>query len=731
MLAFCAFTKVLLVTERHGAVPLASLGAWLQRDVAVAAVWALSVAVAARWRPTRGAAQVALVLAAAYVGVNVGFFRSFSTPLNRGLFQMAGAPSELRDSAVGLVTLANLLPVGVCVALALAVPPLLGRVRPRVGATLAVLPVPLLLLGLATPTIEPRGLDRNALWEAALLAVPETRPVLAEHAARPVPRGSIAEPGARRPDLSHLRGAGRDLDVVLVLLESTAAAYLGPWGAEPDPMPTVSRLAEHALVFDAWYSVTPTSTKSIFSLLCSTWPYPRPAPETQVAPRLPCHSLPERMAASGRRSMLVHSGRFAYTDKHLFLEGRGYESLWDAETLGDEHAWRDGWGIEEEAAVARVERFLDDLAPEERFFLTYIPIFPHHPYKVPAGVERRFGARTGFDRYRSAMAYADTALAAVVDAVAAHGRLDRTLFVLVGDHGEAFRQHPGNVIHSIEVYEENVHVPALIANPRLFQRTVRSDAPADHTSLAPTLLDLLGLEAPDRWQGQSLLDGERDVARFFTDYAFLKLGLRDGRYKFIHAPEGGTAELYDLEADPGERANLVAQEPLLAERYRAHLEHWYHRQLAIFEDYGAYLGGRLGTSGVALEHLVPVHVEQGWGEVRAGRSVADKPLRVAGEAFASGLGTHASGVVRYALDGSWVLLEGAVGRDEAALDGVVEAEIWVDGERAFASGPLARDTRAKRFRVPLVGAGVLELRALPGDGATRGDHVDWVDVRLR
>ena len=102
-----------------------------------------------------------------------------------------------------------------------------------------------------------------------------------------------------------------------------------------------------------------------------------------------------------------------------------------------------------------------------------------------------------------------------------------------------------------------------------------------------------------------------------------------------------------------------------------------------------------------------------------------------GVVYQDGLGTHAPGRVRYHLAGRYDRLEGAVGRDFRAWEGEAEAEIWVDDVRVFASGTLTRHVAAVPFELDLTGAQELELVILEGDDTRKGDHVDWVDVRLR
>ena len=66
-------------------------------------------------------------------------------------------------------------------------------------------------------------------------------------------------------------------------------------------------------------------------------------------------------------------------------------------------------------------------------------------------------------------------------------------FVVFGDHGEAFGEHPGNFAHTLFIHEENVRVPYVIAAPGRDRRADPRGRVASVIDTAPTMLDLLGL----------------------------------------------------------------------------------------------------------------------------------------------------------------------------------------------------------------------------------------------
>jgi arylsulfatase A-like enzyme len=85
--------------------------------------------------------------------------------------------------------------------------------------------------------------------------------------------------------------------------------------------------------------------------------------------------------------------------------------------------------------------------------------------------------------------------------------------------------------------------------------------------------------APDAGhQGLSLLRSGRPKVNFFADASLGLIGLRDGRWKYIHDIDSGRSRLFDLDADPAELANLADSKPDRAGGYKRELVGWARAQ---------------------------------------------------------------------------------------------------------------------------------------------------------
>jgi arylsulfatase A-like enzyme len=232
---------------------------------------------------------------------------------------------------------------------------------------------------------------------------------------------------------------------------------------------------------------------------------------------------------------------------------------------------------------------------EQRFFLFLNYMDAHHPF-CPVGdyaqlfpqsgdvgpidaeairahtrPVRRLAAGSLRDRYDAELRLLDDHLARLFARLEGWGLLERTLVVIVGDHGEALGEH-NDIYHNNGVYETVVHVPLLLRRPGQAQgaRIARFTPIAD---VFPTLLAELGLPAPPGQRGVHLLsDAPRGPLVTYTApwpplaveqprfYARHHWGIYGDPYKLIERSDG-SRELYDLRADPAELQDLSAQMP--------------------------------------------------------------------------------------------------------------------------------------------------------------------------
>jgi arylsulfatase A-like enzyme len=148
---------------------------------------------------------------------------------------------------------------------------------------------------------------------------------------------------------------------------------------------------------------------------------------------------------------------------------------------------------------------------------------------------------------------------------------DNTIIVLTGDNGFYLGEY--GLAGKWYPHEVSIRVPLLVYDPRAGKRRrgVTVEQMALNVDIAPTILELAGVEAPHEMQGRSLvplLQGRRCKWRsdFFYEHMFEHKtiprteGLRTQRYKYARYIDFDHEELYDLNEDPLETTNLAEQE---------------------------------------------------------------------------------------------------------------------------------------------------------------------------
>ncbi len=536
--------------------------AYLWQDVLVALFFAALDLAAQRIGLTTRVTWSIYWALAIYAAINIPVGRVVSTPLTWPMLRAARGP--LADSILLYITWTNSLLVLLTLALAALLPFVLQSVPRRFLMMVAAGALAIAALGpMASARVETLGLDRNVFVALISSVLPRVHsgPAAGDWRMSRFSHGPS-------DDLSKLRGIARGRNVVLVSLESTAAQYLSLYGGEYEVMPNLSALARNALVFDNAYAVYPESIKGLFSVLCSTFPVFDSKPETYA--KVPCRSVAAVLADTGYRTGLFHSGRFAYLGMESIIRNRGYQALEDAGDIGGNH--NSSFGVDEPSTVAHILAWIDALPRGRRFLLTYLPIAGHHPYETP---ERGpFSEREEIGRYRNALRYGDASLGTLVQGLRARGLEENTIWIVFGDHGEAFGQHEGNYGHTFFVYDENVRVPFVIAAPGLMRNQTRVRKVVSLVDTAPTILDLMGIPPPDSYQGRSMLDATPRMALFFADYSLGILGLRDGPWKFMYELESGRSRMFDLNRDPNERTDVSMRNSERAEWYARMAQGW-------------------------------------------------------------------------------------------------------------------------------------------------------------
>jgi len=289
------FARILILLGRDVPLSLWSPIAYLWQDSLIVLLFAVVERFTAR-RPW--VAWTVYSATALYVALNLPLVRLLSSPITWPMLR--ATRGSLADSIRHHLTGENLILIGLVLGVAGILPLLLQRVRlrARVRLGLGIAAAVLVALGpLAATQVDTAGLHRNVFLALLETSVPRVAPQAmdADWRTSPYREAQASAPLRDGESLSRFKGAAKGRHVVLILLESTAAQYLRPYGAAEDPMPNLTRLASRAVLFEDAYAVYPESIKGLFSVLCSR--YPAFDTEPEVCARVGTSAVAERLAA--------------------------------------------------------------------------------------------------------------------------------------------------------------------------------------------------------------------------------------------------------------------------------------------------------------------------------------------------------------------------------------------------------------------------------------------------
>ena len=160
-------------------------------------------------------------------------------------------------------------------------------------------------------------------------------------------------------------------------------------------------------------------------------------------------------------------------------------------------------------------------------------------------------------RYEAECTYMDDMLQDAWRLLDASGRLDDTLVVFWADHGEAFWEH-GNQTHAWDLYDPENQVIAFFWAKNI--RPGSYDGPVSTIDIAPTMLDLYGVEPPATMTGQIIDDIEPDRVRYSMSIAragVVQSVVRDTRRIQFYWSDGRVV-VTNAADDPSEAVNLYA-----------------------------------------------------------------------------------------------------------------------------------------------------------------------------
>jgi len=396
---------------------------------------------------------------------------------------------------------------------------------------------------------------------------------------------------------SNTTGAGAIRNIVLFVMESVPAEYIGAYGSKFPVTPELDKYRDRAAVFRNIYAHAPSTNMSMLSMLFAVYPMLSYSSITEEDPHVPLPSLSNELHQRGWRTGFFYGADLSYQKAGEFLKTRGFDFIEDGgqrrcDQKFESKEWAFLSGSDDNCTVESILQWIQH-KPDQPFFAMAWTMMTHFPY-FTHGEPSQYGVKDSYQaKYLNAVRCSDESLGKLLRALEERKLLDSTLVIVVGDHGEAFQQH-GTYGHGSAIYEENLHVPLILINPKLFHGETYETI-GGLSDVAPTVMDMLRLPMPGQWQGRSLWAPDRTGrVYFFAPWSELLFGYREGTRKLIFNATRNSFEVYDLSKDATETNNLASSSTDFVNEGQRRLAAWAQYQAKF---YGSLSENLLAESG--------------------------------------------------------------------------------------------------------------------------------------
>jgi len=382
-----------------------------------------------------------------------------------------------------------------------------------------------------------------------------------------------------------------DKNLIICLIDAARADHFGTYGYTRDTTPNIDKMASESVLFERAYSAAAYTLASVGSIFTGVYPGSHQVLDESDKLSGSWTTLAEMFQNSGVETVSIIANPNA---SRAFGYGQGFNL---ENRLFTDQEYKATWEGQADRMVSAAIDWIEENGAEKIFFLYLHIREPHEPYFPPEGFKGTFlevsqealtadtatlravnqgetilteAQNEQFKaRYDENLSFSDSTVGKLVSYLKDSGLWERSIFVLLSDHGEGFGEH-GKWLHGSTTYNEMVRVPLIIHIPGTEPGRRVDEVVVSLVDLFPTMVDLYGLEPPEYMlSGESLAEllagnspSDRLLERSVMTWSISSRAEIMGHYKLIASD--GIRELFDLSDDRREMNNLTASHPVIA-----------------------------------------------------------------------------------------------------------------------------------------------------------------------
>lgn len=331
------------------------------------------------------------------------------------------------------------------------------------------------------------------------------------------------------------KGPEKHKNVVLVVMESMSADFMGVFGNPEGLTPKMDALSKQGLFFPNFYA---TGTRTVRGLEAVTLSIP-PTPGQSIL-RRPGNdnlfSLGFVFKDRGYDTAFIYGGHGYFDNMNEFFRHNGFDIVDRTDFAPEDVTFANIWGVCDEDLYNQVLKQADkSFHNGKKFMFEVMTTSNHRPYTYPNGridIPSKEGGRRG------GVKYADFAVGKFLEDAAKKPWFKDTVFVFVADH-------TAGAGGKIELSPQKYHIPAIFYAPG-FIAPSRYEPIASQIDIAPTLLGILNFSYYTKFFGEDLVDDKDEPAHahaFISNYQ--KMGYLQNGQLTILEPMNKTEYFHD------------------------------------------------------------------------------------------------------------------------------------------------------------------------------------------
>jgi len=328
-------------------------------------------------------------------------------------------------------------------------------------------------------------------------------------------------------------GIEKKHNVILIMVESLSAEYMGIFGDNRGLTPKLDKLAKQSMFFKNFYATGTRTVRGMEAVILSL----PPTPGRSIVKRpdnFDMFSSGFIFKDKGYENKFIYAGHGYFDNMNSFFSHNGFNIVDRTDMDDSEITFSNVWGVCDEDLLNRVLKESDKSYNNKKPFFNFVMTTSNHrPYTYPDG-KIDIPSHTGRD---GGVKYTDFAIDKFVNDAKKKPWFDNTIFIIVADHN-------GGSAGKTKLPVWRYKIPLILYAPKIIEPNIVKKL-SSQVDLMPTLFSMLNWSYKSKFYGNDILDNKFKQRAFIGNYQ--KLGYLKDKKLLILEPNKSTSEYEILE----------------------------------------------------------------------------------------------------------------------------------------------------------------------------------------